>query len=235
MADLNFAALLAKARTKDLRAEGARDTSEINTEVVIVGRTKMHGSVRCIGGITEQGRSVRLLAPGGKNWDAGAPFQVGQRWAMSLTPLATVTAPHTEDVIVTGSARIGVAENVAAYILERVRPVQGRIQSLFDGTLQFTGKYNGYVARRSGVPSFSTGFWVADADLTLREDRRHYDYPLAGIFGFSQLRGLSYVGEREPLQILPAGTLLRVSLARWWAPEDVDIEERCYLQLSGWF
>jgi hypothetical protein len=34
--------------------------------------------------------------------------------------------------------------------------------------------------------------------------------------------------------VLEANTLLRLSLARWWqqAPE---LEERCYLQLSGWY
>jgi len=33
---------------------------------------------------------------------------------------------------------------------------------------------------------------------------------------------------------IPADTLLRVSLARWWDNEGRH-EERCYLQLSGWY
>ena len=40
-----------------------------------------------------------------------------------------------------------------------------------------------------------------------------------------------------PIKVIPAGTLVRVSLARWWRPEDSEpnFEERCYLQLSGWY
>jgi hypothetical protein len=87
------------------------------------------------------------------------------------------------------------------------------------------------VCRDGGVPGQSTGFWIPDRDLVLRDDGKHYDFR-------SRLgaRGLSYVGEPEAKSQLKAGTLLRVSLARWWRPPDVDdMEERCYLQLSGWF
>ncbi len=47
---------------------------------------------------------------------------------------------------------------------------------------------------------------------------------------------IPYVGLKEnPPEIIPQGTLLRLSLAHWWTPEDADTEERCYLQLSGWY
>ena len=47
---------------------------------------------------------------------------------------------------------------------------------------------------------------------------------------------LTFVGFQEPLEIIPAGTLLRVSLAHWWRPEDTPEAEECrYAQLSGWF
>src|SRR5262249_30308746 len=49
-------------------------------------------------------------------------------------------------------------------------------------------------------------------------------------------RTLTFVGFQEPLEVIPAGTLLRVSLAHWWRPKDKPEEElRCYVQLSGWF
>jgi ATP-dependent DNA helicase RecQ len=45
-----------------------------------------------------------------------------------------------------------------------------------------------------------------------------------------------FVGFQEPVEVIPAGTLLRVSLAHWWRPrEDADVEPRCYVQLSGWY
>lgn len=45
---------------------------------------------------------------------------------------------------------------------------------------------------------------------------------------------IKYVGFAEPINKIPAGTLVRVSLARWWRPTETS-EERCYLQLSGWY
>ena len=33
---------------------------------------------------------------------------------------------------------------------------------------------------------------------------------------------------------IPLNTLVRISLARWWVPAGMS-EERCYLQLSGWY
>ena len=44
---------------------------------------------------------------------------------------------------------------------------------------------------------------------------------------------ISYVGSDEPLNTIEEGSLIRLSLAHWWKPEDSDDEERCYLQLSG--
>lgn len=47
-------------------------------------------------------------------------------------------------------------------------------------------------------------------------------------------RNIKFVGFQNPLDIIPAGTLIRVFLARWWASPN-DNERRCYLQLSGWY
>ena len=47
---------------------------------------------------------------------------------------------------------------------------------------------------------------------------------------------LTFVGFQKPIETIPAGTLLRVSLAHWWRPESAPHTElRCYVQLSGWF
>ena len=49
-------------------------------------------------------------------------------------------------------------------------------------------------------------------------------------------RRFAFVGFQEPLAEIPAGALVRISLAHWWRPRDhPEEEERCYLQLSGWF
>jgi epoxyqueuosine reductase len=50
---------------------------------------------------------------------------------------------------------------------------------------------------------------------------------------------LAAVAELQPPPppTIPAGTLVRVSLARWWRPDanDTSFPERCFVQLSGWF
>jgi hypothetical protein len=93
-----------------------------------------------------------------------------------------------------------------------------------------TSNGSGYISKAGGLPNRSTGYWVPDKPLTLEGDR--YTYP-----AFAGVRRMSYVGFAPTIATIPAGTLVRVSLARWWRPQDADdsLEERCYLQLSGWF
>ncbi|MGY3264383.1 dual OB domain-containing protein [Lysobacter sp. HA35] len=200
-------------------------------EVLIVGRTRMAGSARCIGGIASDGTSIRLLRPDGLQWDASVDFRVGQVWDLTYRAASDRMPPHVEDVVVTGGRRLRDLPDVSRCLREGIRPWHGGVDQLFDGLVRFTGNDNGYICRRVGVPDRSTWFWVPDRDLTLRSDGRHYDY--TGSYGIA--RGLAYVGEEPAPARLPANNLVRVSLARWWSPDDADIEERCYLQLSGWF
>lgn len=198
--------------------------------VLIAGRTRMHGNGRCIGGLLDDGSPVRLLRAPEQHWDNSAPFQIGDIWDLTLTPATIRPAPHTEDAVVSAQTFVGKEPNLRARILELTNPWTGGISKVFDGKLRFTGNNNGYISQ-SGVPNHSTGFWIPDKDLSLRADGRHYDYPQFTFFR----RGLSYVGEPAAVPNILKGTLVRVSLAGWWKPDDVDIEERCYLQLSGWF
>ena len=90
-----------------------------------------------------------------------------------------------------------------------------------------------HIAERSGVPPYSTMFWRPDQPLTRIEDskRLRYRYPTPD-GGCT----LVFVGFQEPIEVIPAGALVRVSLAHWWRPDDrPDDEQRCYVQLSGYF
>lgn len=200
-------------------------------QVLIVGRTRM-GDGRCIGGWTDELGSVRLLPELNSAWSASAPFQIGDVWDMELSRISQPRPPHVEDVIVRGSfSHRGVIEELGSAIRAHLPVWEGACQVLFDGCVRYTGAGNGYISS-SRIPRCSTGFWIPDRDLVLRADGRHYDY--VDVFG--QKRGLAYVGEAAPLAFISAGTLTRVSLARWWRPDGVeDLGERCYLQLSGWF
>jgi len=139
--------------------------------------------------------------------------------------------PHVEDFLVTQRYQFGREPRLAQFLLGRVRPWRGGPEALFDGLIRFTKSRSGYISRQNKIPSCSTGFWLADRPLFLvqDEDKSTYHYTRA-MLAFR----LTYVGTTPaPAAIFP-GTLMRVSLARWWRPDDApDMEERCYLQLSG--
>lgn len=76
-------------------------------------------------------------------------------------------------------------------------------------------------------------FWRPDQPLTRDDDQKRirYRYPTEG-GGCT----LTFVGFQEPIPEIPAGTLMRVSLAHWWRPAEMtEGELRCYVQISGWF
>lgn len=176
------------------------------------------------------GTSVRLVKANGQ-WDTSSEFDIGDIWDIEFDKIGELTPPHTEDITIKKRRYVGSQQGLAAHLLSQIEPWKGGIEQVFEGLLGFTGNNNGYISHAKGVPGYSTWFWVPDKDLTLRDDGKHYDYP-----GAYFTRGMAYVGEPTALPVISAGTLVRLSLARWWKPQDVDdLEERCYLQLSGWF
>ncbi|RMH17740.1 MAG: hypothetical protein D6696_14915 [Acidobacteria bacterium] len=202
--------------------------------VLIVARTRMHGGHRCIGGITETKQPVRLLRATGEHPDASSPARVGDVWELVFEKVDNVVPPHVENVRVLEARRVDRVAHLDHHLRAFVRPWRGSIAKLFDGLVRFTANGNGYVCRRVGVPDHSTGFWIPDRDLVLRSDGRHLDYHHPNLNDL--VRGLAYVGERKPPPRIAAGTLVRISLATWWKPEEAeDFEERCYLQLSEWY
>ncbi len=202
-------------------------------KVVIVAKTRM-GSGACVGGITFDGRSLRLITPDMDSHDHfNMEYNIGDVWDVDFTPAANRPAPHTEDVIVHSKRKLPPIDNVAEFIEYQMLPQEGGATVLFDGLAQTTKAGVQYIAERAGTPAYSTMFWRPDQPLTRDDDakRIRYRYPTP-----DGGRTLTFVGFQEPLAEIPAGTLLRVSLAHWWRPKDMpDGELRCYVQLSGWY
>ena len=185
---------------------------------------------RCIGGLTKDGRSVRLMLRDGSNHRSSSSLKIGEWWDIDVTEAAEVEEPHTEDVLCSKGKRLGVQANLVEYLKQQKPLHKGSIDDLYEGHLRFTSNGNGYVSEAHGVPSYSTCFWIPNRKLVRRSDGKHVDYMQP------PTRGMKYVGEAALLQEIPAGTLVRMSLARWWRPENVtDLELRCYLQLSCWY
>lgn len=120
------------------------------------------------------------------------------------------------------------------FIEERMPPVIGGVERLYEGLTNSAAGGALFIAQRTGIPPYSTTFWRPDQPLQRDEDskRIRYRYPTP-----DGGRTLTFVGFQEPIKVIPAGALVRVSLAHWWRPRDAgeEIEQRCYVQLSGWF
>ncbi len=202
-------------------------------KVVIVAKTRQ-GSAACVGGITFEGRSVRLLAADAAHADhAGMEYTLGDVWEVEGSPPHELIPPHVENLIVTHKRRLGQMSSLPVFIERHMPPYIGPVAGLCDGLLQHTPSGALYIAAASGLPGYSTFFWRPDQAL-VREDtarRIRYRYPTP-----DEGRTLTFVGFQEPLPQIAAGALVRVSLAHWWRAEDSPVEElRCYVQLSGWF
>lgn len=199
--------------------------------ITILARTRMGGGRVCVGGMSEAGESFRLMSSVCGYHNKSAPFQVGQAWEIRHHKCEHLEPPHLEDVAIDEAKLIGTTEDLRKFVLERATPWQGGIDKIFDGKLQFTGSGSGYISHGGGLPSSSTGFWIPDRDLRLGDESGR-SYSPAG-----DRRHIAYVGTAEPRAIIPRGSLVRVSLAKWWKPREADanFEVRCYAQLSGWY
>jgi hypothetical protein len=203
-------------------------------EVIIVSKTHMSNAA-CIGGMAANGRYIRLLNEGGFNQPLDTPFEVRQVWEIEFVERTNRISPHIEDVIITTKRLKGIlrSDHTMLQLVQRLNaPIwRGSPDILFDGLLQWTNSGSGYISENTQLPNNSVGFWIPNRDLTKRIffDRVRYNFP-----NTDGWRSLPYVGFEEAVDIIPAGTLVRVSLARWWDTNGTT-ENRCSLQLSGWY
>lgn len=199
-------------------------------EALILSKTHTRTEA-CVGGIViDTLRPIRLMNGPGEYQPGDTPFSVGQIWDIEFKENPD-KAPHIEDVIVSSRKYLRNIESIFAFISENCQILKGSPLVLYDELLKWTGSGSGYICERNGVPNTSVGFWISDRDLIY--ENGYYTY--SQLTRFHRTRRFKYVGFDNPIGIIPAGTLIRVSLAKWWSPPDIDIEERCYLQLSGWY
>ncbi len=203
--------------------------------VLIVAKTHMNNAA-CVSGLTiETNKGIRLLRSNGFNQQIDTKFEVGQVWELDFHPASKIISPHIEDVIVTRERFIGQYTNLVSLLMERVQPWQGEPDQLFDGLL-IVDRTSAYISKSRGIPNCSTGYWLPNSplNLTQKNEKSYYQIMYETHNPYQGTLSIRYVGFTAPIQHIPAHTLIRVSLARWWMPTGVD-DERCYLQLSGWY
>ncbi len=204
--------------------------------VLIVAKTRMGGGA-CIGAITEKGDSVRLIPFNADPHDgANQEYNVGDIWEITGEPETPLIPPHNENFVVHKKHRLHTTKDPKDLVsaIELLMPPKiGDPRKLYAGLLKTTENGSLYVSPGDDVPPYSTTFWQTDQPLSLEREMRklRYRYPTKN-GGCT----LTFVGFQRPLETIPAGTLLRVSLAHWWRSRDTPyVELRCYVQLSGWF
>lgn len=195
--------------------------------LLIVSKTNMYNAI-CVGAINSKGESRRLLQANGENQPRNTPLKIGDVWltTFEFPSDEKLRKPHTEDVYVSNLTY----EKSYRSIVSFLKPLQTIWRkSLFDtfgGLLQVSNGGSLYIQESTGIPACSTGFWYADRDLVFEEGYYWYQY-------YVKSTKIKYVGLEEPLINISTGTLVRLSLARWWTPDHSP--ERCYLQISGWY
>lgn len=202
--------------------------------VLILSKTQMNNNQVCVGGLTMKGRYVRLLDENGSNQPENTDLNPKQAWEIEFAGRADNIPPHVEDILIQSRARKGSLKKeitIKDFIEKRNIPIwKGHPDGLFDRLIQWTQSGSGYIDKNGGVPGHSVGFWISDKDLKRKDyNGIRYQYPSSNGW-----RSMKFKGMEEPVDIIPAGTLIRVSLARWVSFNEGE-EPKCWLQLSGWY
>ncbi len=198
--------------------------------VLIVAKTHMSQAF-CVGAYDiDNKRNVRLLTSSGKNQDTNTPFEVGQVWGIHYIPKSNIQTPHVEDVLVQKQEYLRSIDNLPEYLFNEVPIWKGNPTSIFGGKINFPIGRSGFLEQQNFTFRQSVGFWIADKDLelTILKDKKHYLY-----FG-DQVFSFPYVGVANKEDKILAGTIIRVSMARKWSPNN-RLKKSCYCQLSGWY
>jgi hypothetical protein len=205
-------------------------------DVIIVSKTRMSTSA-CVGGVLANGKFVRLLNKNQYNQNLDTNLNVGDVYTIQFTERQNRRTPHIEDILVHNwkyKFSFNTISNMVTYLRKKLNPSiliwNGNSNIIFDNCIQWTVSGSGYISETGNIPKNSVGFWIPNHDLRRNDYNTKVRYQIEGTN-----RKITFVGFQKPVQLISAGTLLRISLARWWAPNDDDVEERCYLQLSGWY
>ena len=201
-------------------------------EVLIVAKTHMKNAF-CVGAYDiKNKKNVRLLTKDEDNQPLNTKFNIGQIWDIDYKNRSNIINPHVEDVLVQRCEFLENVENLSEFLTNNVPIWKGGPSCLFEGKINFPlGRTSGFLEKKNSDLTQSVGFWVSDNDLelTILDDKKHYLY-----FGVDQPYSFPFVGAMDRVETIPKGTILRVSLSRWWSPSN-NLPRACYCQLSGWY
>lgn len=198
----------------------------------------MQGNRVCVGGVDlDNRRSLRLLDCDGKHETINdCPYELLEVWNIDYNRTYRRSAPHLEDVNVIKRNRTSYNEVDPQELIKlsryNINVYRTSLLDTFEGELRSTDNGSLYISEYGNIPNFSTCFWWNDKPLRKNrfstEEKIKFDYKISD----NKWYHIAYVGLEDMPDIIPQGTLIRLSLAHWWRPDELS-EKRCYLQLSG--
>ncbi|MCS6919526.1 MAG: hypothetical protein NZM28_07125 [Fimbriimonadales bacterium] len=224
-------------------------------EAIIVALTHMHEGRCCVGALQVERDASGQLRPV-RNWrllaaDGSFPllsataFRVGEIWRVAAepSPAYRLKPPHLEDSRLRYAERVGrldepLAQNLYAILTRNsnIPLVRGGVELLFQGKLQrdMQNAKDGWARYilPSDSPTHSTSFWIPNFSL-----RVEMQFNKLRAFSREAQLGLSYVAVEPRMQagsVIPSGSLLRVSLARPWSPDE-NTPPKSYMMLSQFY
>ncbi len=198
------------------------------SRIVVVARTKMKSGVCCGALDLDTLEFLRIHNERGAHLTDDAPYQVGQVYeSVYQTAWNARPLPHSEDKqFISSVYQHSMSElDLINFVNNNVLVYEGNLSNVFEGCLKLSC-FSPYIDK-DAVPSHSVCFWRSNV-------------PLKKVISFGKVKYnherhfLSYVGFQDPVDEIPEGTLIRLSLANWWSKDD-RFEKKCYLQLSGWY
>ncbi|MFZ4412022.1 MAG: dual OB domain-containing protein [Bacteroidales bacterium] len=202
-------------------------------QVLIVAKTFMKNTC-CIGAFNlNENKNIRLLTSSSENQPFDTEFNIGQIWEVDFIERPNIISPHREDVLVKNATFLKKQLRLNDYLIDNMPIIwKGNPDNIFGGKIKFPIGQSGYLEQINAGIDHSVGFWLPDKDLelTIFEDNKHYFY-----FGDNQVYAFPYVGTVHAIDKIRKGSLIRLSLARWWSPDSTRYQKRCYCQLSGWY
>ncbi|MCB2211459.1 hypothetical protein KQI52_05050 [bacterium] len=203
--------------------------------VLILGRTRA-GQMLCVGGMTDTLANIRLKRDENPpHWYVEAcPFHVGDVFTVTCSDSPDHDSPHHREDVRThvwqyektlNSDRVVAAIERTGRVRKGPEPWLAFRKDNNSGVFFTLTEKGSWVIPKSQLARapWSVAFWRPTVDLSFREKY---------FWGKSRTREyrIPYVGTDRPEQVLPAGTLVRLSTSAYFKPVN-----GAALQLSGWF
>jgi hypothetical protein len=176
----------------------------------------------------DTGHSLNLTLPREPQLGPGSIVEIHSTAPHSGEP------PHREDLVADDARVTGeTIADLAGWIGEHCAVHEGRLDEAFGGRLTLGNKGINYLAADQPAPDHSVEFWRIDKPMTIKRSnwlgrtRLHYrsSPPMPMVF--------KYIGQAEPVEVIPSGSIIRLVLSPWL--ENEKYGRSCWPRLSGWY